>query len=150
MTANVYELFRQRFSVDRSRPFIDSAGGRVHSYRDLEETCGRYARLLRQLGVEKGDRVAGQVEKSAEAVFLYLAVLGIGAIYMPLTTAYRRAEMEYFLSDAAPNLVVREIVERAQNDRLEHHNRIPVWWSATPGPRTCWAKSPPKAVSPMS
>ena len=106
MTSNVYELFRQRFSVDRSRPFIDSAGGRVHSYRDLEETCGRYARLLRQLGVEKGDRVAGQVEKSAEAVFLYLAVLGIGAIYMPLTTAYRRAEMEYFLSDAAPRVVV--------------------------------------------
>ena len=106
MTGNVYEEFRQRFPADRSRPFIESGGGRIHSYRDLEETCGRYARLLRRLGVEKGDRVAGQVEKSAEAVFLYLAVLGAGAIYMPLTTAYRKAEMEYFLSDAGPKVVV--------------------------------------------
>ena len=57
MTGNVYEEFRQRFPADRSRPFIESAGGRVHSYRDLEETCGRYARVLRRLGVRKGDRV---------------------------------------------------------------------------------------------
>ena len=106
MTGNVYEVFRQRFPADRSRPFIESAGGRVHSYRHLEETCARYAHLLRRLGVEKGDRVAGQVEKSAEAVFLYLAVLRAGAIYMPLTTAYRKAEMEYFLSDAGPKVVV--------------------------------------------
>ncbi len=106
MTGNVYEEFRQRFPADRSRPFIESAQGRIHSYSDLEETCARYARLLRGLGVEKGDRVAGQVEKSAEAVFLYLAVLRAGAIYMPLTTAYRKAEMEYFLSDAGPKVVV--------------------------------------------
>ena len=106
MTANVYEAFRQRFPADRSRPFIESALGTIHTYRDLEETCGRYARLLSRLGVEKGDRVAGQVEKSAEAVFLYLAVLRAGAIYMPLTTAYRKAEMEYFLSDAGPKVVV--------------------------------------------
>ena len=106
MTANVYELFRQRFPADHSRTFIDSDGGRICSYGDLEQTCGRYARLLRQLGVEKGDRVAGQVEKSAEAIFLYLAVLRIGAIFMPLTTAYRKAEMAYFLSDATPRVVV--------------------------------------------
>ncbi|MDP6884252.1 MAG: AMP-binding protein [Rhodospirillales bacterium] len=106
MTGNVYEAFRQRFPADRSRPFIESGEGTIHTYRDLEETCGRYARLLRRLGVGKGDRVAGQVEKSAEAVFLYLAVLRAGAIYMPLTTAYRKAEMEYFLSDAEPKVVV--------------------------------------------
>ena len=106
MTGNVYEAFRQRFPADRSRPFIEIAGGEIYTYRDLEQTCGRYARVLRRLGVKKGDRVAGQVEKSAEAVFLYLAVLGSGAIYMPLTTAYRKAEMEYFLSDAGPKVVV--------------------------------------------
>ena len=106
MTGNVYEAFRQRFPADRSRPFIESTQGTIHTYRDLEETVARYARLLRRLGVEKGDRVAGQVEKSAEAVFLYLAVLRAGAIYMPLTTAYRKAEMEYFLSDAGPKVVV--------------------------------------------
>ena len=106
MTGNVYEAFRQRFPADRSQPFIEDVGGNIHSYRDLEETSGRYARLLRRLGVKKGDRVAGQVDKSAEAVFLYLAVLRSGAIYMPLTTAYRKAEMEYFLSDAEPKVVV--------------------------------------------
>jgi malonyl-CoA/methylmalonyl-CoA synthetase len=106
MTGNVYDAFYQRFPADRSQPFIEDVGGNIHSYRDLEETCGRYARLLRRLGVKKGDRVAGQVDKSAEAVFLYLAVLRSGAIYMPLTTAYRKAEMEYFLSDAEPKVVI--------------------------------------------
>ena len=42
MTSNVYEAFRQRFPADRSRPFIESAGGKIHTYRDLEQTCGRY------------------------------------------------------------------------------------------------------------
>ena len=106
MSNNVYAAFRKRFPADRSRTFIETVDGRTYTYRDLEDSCGRYARLLADLGIERGDRVAGQVEKSAEAVFLYLAALRCGAIYMPLTTAYRRAEMEHFLSDARPKVVV--------------------------------------------
>ncbi len=103
---NLYGLFRSRFPADRGATFIETASGRVYSYADLEAESGRYARLLADLGVAPGDRVAAQVEKSPEAIFLYLAVVRMGAVYLPLNTAYRPAEVEYFLGDAEPAAVV--------------------------------------------
>jgi malonyl-CoA/methylmalonyl-CoA synthetase len=106
MSDNLFDLFRSRFPEDRTRPFIETETGRVYSYADLEAISGRYARLLSAIGVRKGDRVAVQVEKSPEAIFLYLACLRAGAIYLPLNTAYTRHELEYFVSDAEPAAIV--------------------------------------------
>jgi len=106
MSDNLYDLFHSRFPADRTRPFIETETGRVYSYADLEAVSGRYARLLSALGVRKGDRVAVQVEKSPEAIFLYLACLRAGAIYLPLNTAYTRHEIEYFVTDAEPSVIV--------------------------------------------
>lgn len=103
---NLYDLLASRFPSDRGRPFIETEGGTTYGYAELEAVSGRYARLLADLGVTKGDRVAVQVEKSPEAVFLYLACLRAGAAYLPLNTAYTRAEVEYFLSDAEPRVAV--------------------------------------------
>jgi malonyl-CoA/methylmalonyl-CoA synthetase len=106
MSDNLYDLFRSRFPDDRTRPFLETEAGRVYSYADLEAVSGRYARLLSAIGVRKGDRVAVQVEKSPEAIFLYLACLRAGAIYLPLNTAYTRHELGYFVSDAEPAAIV--------------------------------------------
>ena len=106
MSDNLFELFRACFPEDRTRAFIETEDGRVHTYADLDAASGRYARLLMDLGVVKGDRVAVQVDKSPEAVFLYLACLRAGAIYLPLNTAYTRAEITYFLGDAEPAALV--------------------------------------------
>ena len=65
------------------------------------------------LGVRAGDRVTVQLEKSIEGVWLYLAVLRCGAIYMPLNSGYTDAEIEYFVTDAEPTLVVVEASRRA-------------------------------------
>ena len=106
MSDNIYALFESRFPADRSRDFIEVSGGPRYSYADLEATSARYARLLARLGVVEGDRVAAQVEKSPEALFLYLACMRARAIYLPLNTAYRSAELDYFLRDAEPAVVV--------------------------------------------
>ncbi|PWC33059.1 malonyl-CoA synthase [Azospirillum sp. TSO35-2] len=106
MTGNVFDIVASRFPANADAPFIELESGRRYSYRDLRDISGRYARLLADLGVVKGDRVAVQVEKSAEAVFLYLACLRAGAAYLPLNTAYTRAEVGYFLTDAAPRVFV--------------------------------------------
>jgi malonyl-CoA/methylmalonyl-CoA synthetase len=106
MSDNIYALFESRFPADRSRDLIEVPGGPRYSYADLDATSGRYARLLADLGVVKGDRVAAQVEKSPEALFLYLACMRAGAIYLPLNTAYKSAELDYFLRDAEPAVVV--------------------------------------------
>jgi malonyl-CoA/methylmalonyl-CoA synthetase len=106
MTENLYDLFRQRFPTDRAEPFIETMDGVLYSYGDLEAISGRFARTLADLGVRAGDRVAIQVDKSPEAIFLYLACLRAGAIYLPLNTAYKQAEVAYFLSDARPRIMI--------------------------------------------
>ncbi|MCJ2130761.1 AMP-binding protein [Methylobacterium sp. E-045] len=73
---------------------------------DIAVLAGRIAALLRNSGVEPGDRVAVQVEKSPEAVCLYLACLKAGFVYVPLNTAYTDAELAHFLGDAEPKAFV--------------------------------------------
>ena len=84
---------------------IETAERRVTA-AEVDREAARCAGGLSALGVVKGDRVAVQIEKSVEMVFLYLACLRLGAIYLPLNTAYRRTEIEYFLSDSEPRLFV--------------------------------------------
>ncbi len=106
MSDNLYSLFESRFPADRNAPFIETPEGRIWSYADLERISAQYANALAGLGVVKGDRVAVQVEKSPENVFLYLACLRAGAALLPLNTAYQKAELQYFLSDAEPRVFV--------------------------------------------
>lgn len=90
-----------------SKPFIQTDAGRSLTYAETFDMAGRFAHALREdYGVRPGDRVAAQVEKSAEALVLYLACLRAGAVYLPLNTAYTLAELEYFIADAEPTLVV--------------------------------------------
>ena len=106
MTHNLFDLFQSRFPADRSKPFIETGDDRTYSYADAEQASGRLARLLGSLGVKPGDRLAVQVDKSPEAVFLHLASLRMGAVYLPLNTAYRAAEVKFFLTDAKPKVLV--------------------------------------------
>jgi malonyl-CoA/methylmalonyl-CoA synthetase len=82
--------------------------GRAYSYGDVAAMSGRYAAALAKLGVRAGDRIAVQVEKSPEALLLYLATVRAGAMFLPLNTAYTPAELSYFLGDAEPALFVAD------------------------------------------
>jgi len=101
-------LFDRLFAsgLDLARVAIRHPDGSVSAYGDLAARSGQLANALVVLGVTAGDRVAVQVEKSAEALTLYLACLRAGAIYLPLNTGYTLAELSYFIGDAEPALVV--------------------------------------------
>lgn len=88
------------------REFLRTETGRTLRYGEAMEQSAQLAHTLVALGVRAGDRVAVQVEKSLEAVLLYLAVLRVGAVYLPLNTGYTAAELEYFLTDSEPSLFV--------------------------------------------
>ena len=79
------------------------------SGQELFSLSGQIANVLRDAGVEPGHRVAMQCEKSVEALALYLACLRLGALFLPLNTAYMPAEMDYFIGDAEPTVVVSSI-----------------------------------------
>jgi malonyl-CoA/methylmalonyl-CoA synthetase len=93
---------------------LETSDGRRLSYADMDALVRRLAGALIELQVAPGDRVVAQVDKSPEAVALYLACLDVGAAFVPLNTAYTFAELEYFLGDAAPSLAVVRAAQREQ------------------------------------
>jgi malonyl-CoA/methylmalonyl-CoA synthetase len=104
VNGNLYE--RLCTHADPERAFARQAGRGVISYAALRARSAQYANALLDLGVEPGDRVLVQVEKSAEAILLYLGCLRAGAVYVPLNTAYTIAELEHYVGDAQPRVVV--------------------------------------------
>jgi len=105
MSNHLFSLFRANAPADDAI-FIRTHDGRVITYGDLFRISARYANVLKSLGVVPGDRVAVQVEKSPEAILLYLACVRAGAVFLPLNTAYTLNELSYFLGDAEPRVVV--------------------------------------------
>ncbi|MER9052139.1 malonyl-CoA synthase [Mesorhizobium sp. M0923] len=105
MSNHLFDAFRARMPAPE-RLLMETEDGRSISYGETLARSAQLAHALSQLGVEAGDRVAVQVEKSPEAIFLYLACLRAGAIFLPLNIAYTLTELDYFFRDAEPRLVV--------------------------------------------
>ena len=119
---NLFALLYERFEPALHRPGLvlasgdDGAGGATWTYGDLDRASAGFAAALRARGVEQGDRVLVQVPKSMEAVALYLGVLRCGGVYVPLNTAYTEREVDFFVGDASPRVVVRGAVAADSND----------------------------------
>src|SRR5437667_7587481 len=106
-TANA-NLFSRLFDTldDPNRLAIETHDGARITYGDLIARAGQMANVLVERGVKPGDRVAAQTEKSVPGLVLYLATVRAGAVYLPLNTAYTLNELDYFIGDAEPSLVV--------------------------------------------
>src|ERR1700743_1591837 len=91
---------------DPKRLAIETVDATRISYGDLIARAGQIANVLVDRGVKPGDRVAAQTEKSVTGLVLYLGTVRAGAVYLPLNTAYTLNELEYFLKDAEPSMVV--------------------------------------------
>ena len=120
---NLFAQFEQAFGARTARTAMRSADGHVRlTFGDLLSGAARYANALATLGVEPGDRVTVQVEKSIAGVMLYLAVLKAGAVYQPLNTAYTAAEVDYFVGDAEPKVIVCDPArQQAMRDLGDRH-----------------------------
>ncbi len=105
MNTNLYSVIKENI-VDQEKTFAETQDGQIYSYADLDRRSAQFAEALVDLGVLPGDRVAAQIDKSIEAIFLYLGCLRAGAIYLPLNTGYTASEINYFLRDASPKVAV--------------------------------------------
>jgi len=103
---SLYTTFSTGFPRDRSRLLLRTPDGASFSYADAESESARIARFLSEQGLVPGDRVTVQAPKSPQLVWLYLACLRAGLVYHPLNDAYRSSELDYFLRDANPKIVV--------------------------------------------
>jgi malonyl-CoA/methylmalonyl-CoA synthetase len=105
MNANLFSRLFDSLD-DPARLAIETIDGQHISYGDLIARAGQMANVLVSSGVKPGDRVAAQTEKSVPGLVLYLAAARAGAVYLPLNTAYTLNELEYFITDAEPSMVV--------------------------------------------
>ncbi|WP_313388718.1 malonate--CoA ligase [Achromobacter aegrifaciens] len=103
--ANLYAVLQGGFPKDRSKVALETPDLQ-YTWDDIDRATACLANLLTSLDLPAGSRVAVQVEKSPEALLLYLATLRAGLVYLPLNTAYRESEIEYFLGNAEPAVVV--------------------------------------------
>ncbi|MGI9303508.1 MAG: malonate--CoA ligase [Gammaproteobacteria bacterium] len=109
---NIYSLFRDRFPEPDDAVFIETTAGQTFTYGDLDEQTSRLADYLASLGLQAGDRVAAQVDKSPYVLFVYLACVRAGLIYLPLNPAYQPRELDYLFGDAHPRIVVCSTARR--------------------------------------
>ena len=103
---NLFAALRAAFPADLDAVAVETDNGLHYSWRDLDRSTAMLANLLQSLKLPAGSRIAVQVEKSVEALALYLATLRAGYVFLPLNTAYQSTEIEYFISNAAPAVVV--------------------------------------------
>lgn len=122
---NLYQLLASRFPTNATDIAIETPQGQRWSYRDLDDETGRLARLFHSLGLREGERVAVQVEKSPQALFVYLACLRAGLSYLPLNTAYQSPELAFFMSDAQPSLLIGRPEASRELEILARRNTIP-------------------------
>ena len=118
MTENFYALLAARFGPHGDTVALETPAGERYSYAELDRETARYAQLFAALGLKRGDRLALQVEKSPQALFAYLGGLRAGLICLPLNTGYRDLEIDYFLDNAEPGLLV------CAPERLEAATRL--------------------------
>ena len=107
-----------RHVKDLEVPFLQLPDGKTLTYGDLNSRSGQFANVLVSLGVKPGDRVAAQIEKSVDALFLYLGCLRAGAVFLPLNTGYKDKELAYFLNDAEPTVIVCTPQRQAAIDEI--------------------------------
>ncbi|TSE34915.1 malonate--CoA ligase [Tepidimonas charontis] len=105
-TANLYDALRAAFPAALDAWAIETDTGFVYTWRDLDRGSAMLANELIGRGLVPGARLVAQVDKSVEALMLYLAALRAGLVYVPLNTAYQPAEVAYFIDNAEPAAVV--------------------------------------------
>ncbi|HEV7158202.1 MAG TPA: AMP-binding protein [Caulobacteraceae bacterium] len=99
-------LFEALFATGAAGATALEAEDRGYSYAELDQETARYANALSELDVQPGDRVAVQAAKSTANLIAYLAIVRAGAAIVPLNTAYTLAELDYFIADAEPSLII--------------------------------------------
>ncbi|HXE26433.1 MAG TPA: AMP-binding protein, partial [Roseiarcus sp.] len=104
-SANLFDLIASR-APHPDKLALETGDATALTYAELLNRSARAANALVELGVEPGDRVAAQIDKSTDMIVLALACLRAGAVLLPLNTAYTLAELEYFLGDAEPALTL--------------------------------------------
>ncbi|MCG3269497.1 malonyl-CoA synthase [Yoonia sp. I 8.24] len=119
--------------ANNTQPFMDCDDGQTVSYAGFVQRVAQLAHVLRDAGVQPGDRILVQAPKTADTIALYGAAIQAGAVYLPLNTAYTQSELSYFAEDATPRLIICDTKDFA---RIDAAFDVPVLTMAADGSGT--------------
>ena len=105
MNSSLYVAIDRVFDSEGESPFLHTET-KTWTYGQFRSLTRSTVGALRQLGILRGDRVLAQGGKCPQSLALYLACLQLGVVYVPLNTAYTRREVDYFINDTEPALLV--------------------------------------------
>src|SRR5882724_7154482 len=94
-----------RLASDPDGAYLDFMGD-AYSARRIDEQAGRLAAALAGLGVRRGDRVASLLENGPEQVLAFFATLRLGAIAVPVNTAYKGEFLRHQLADCEARVLL--------------------------------------------
>lgn len=103
---NIFSRFHQSFVSAGDTPALIAPEGPVLTYAQLDDLSARFSRVLKDAGLKPGDRIVVQVDKSFGNVAMYLGALRAGGVYVTLNTAYTSSEVDYFIGNSRPTVVV--------------------------------------------
>ncbi len=106
--ATLVELISAVRSDSTDAFLLGADGSLVATYGDAATRSAQMAHALRIAGARPGDRVAMQVQKSPDALMLYLACVRSGSVLLPMNPGYTADEVAYLLGDAEPAVVVND------------------------------------------
>jgi malonyl-CoA/methylmalonyl-CoA synthetase len=127
MPSDLFSCFAESFSQHAQRVSLEEPDGTRWTYQDVEQRSARLASTLQRLGLEPGDHVLVQTEKSPYALILYIACVRAGVTYIPINSGYTDAELGYFIADAQPKLAVcrpESATLFARFEELQHGDRV--------------------------
>ena len=103
----IAEAFRNTFNKFPDKIAIEFNDKRV-TFKEVDLIANRIANSLRNLGVNKGDRVVQYVPNGLELIYTTFSSFKLGAIVVPMNTAFKEREMSYFLQDSEPKAIVTD------------------------------------------
>lgn len=105
--ATINATFRAAAAAAPDRLYLDFSGDE-YSFARMDREVERFARGLHALGIKPGDRVVGLLENGPAAVIAWYATNRLGAIHVPINTAYRGEYLRHQIADSGARVVVCE------------------------------------------
>jgi carnitine-CoA ligase len=103
----VVDAIRRAVDREPDKVFLEFSGS-THTYADVFQAAVQMANSLRLLGLEPGERVVTILDNNVDAVVAWFAINMLGAINVPINTAYKGEFLRHQISDAGAKIIIAE------------------------------------------
>lgn len=102
----VYELFERQVKHTPDKTALIFAN-KCYTYRQLDELSNGLTISMRNLGIRQGDMVAVLLNRDEKVILAQLAVLKIGAVFIPIDNRYPKERIEYILAESGAKVIIK-------------------------------------------